>query len=56
MPMISQVWGRENWCRRLPLRVGRTMLTGFKPTLGARLRLSSTSLRKRAVMAMTAHA
>lgn|GEM_PF-3343136 len=33
-----------------------TMLTGFKPTLGARLRLSSTSLRKRAVMAMTAHA
>lgn len=48
--------GRKNWCRRLPLRVGRTMLTGFKPTLGARLRLSSTSLRKRAVMVMTAHA
>lgn len=28
----------------------------FKPNLGARLRLSSTSLRKRAVMVMTAHA
>lgn len=28
----------------------------FQATLGARLRLSSTSLRKRAVMAMTAHA
>lgn len=48
--------GSGNWCRRLPLRVGRTMLTGFRPTLGARLRLSSTSLRKRAVMVMTAHA
>ena len=31
-------------------------VTGFRPTLGARLRLSSTSLRKRAVMVMTAHA
>lgn len=48
--------GSEKLVSSFALRVGRTMLTGFRPTLGARLRLSSTSLRKRAVMVMTAHA